>query len=50
MELCALLEKTCIGYGDLDTSLELPRHLRQICAGTELSYGVTIFLIVLNHH
>ena len=29
MELCALLEKTCIGYGDLDTSLELPCHLHR---------------------
>jgi hypothetical protein len=29
MELCALLEKTCIRYGDLDTSLELPCHLRR---------------------
>ena len=29
MKLCALLEKTCIGYGDLDTSLKLPCHLHR---------------------
>jgi hypothetical protein len=28
INLCALLEKVCINYGDLDSSLELPRHLR----------------------
>ena len=28
IDLCALLEKVCINYGDLDSSLELPHHLR----------------------
>ncbi|KAF8237678.1 hypothetical protein L208DRAFT_1388852 [Tricholoma matsutake] len=27
IDLCTLLEKTCIRHGDLDTSLELPSHL-----------------------
>ncbi|KAF8221556.1 hypothetical protein L208DRAFT_1414816, partial [Tricholoma matsutake] len=27
IDLCMLLEKACIRYGDPDTSLELPSHL-----------------------
>jgi hypothetical protein len=27
INLCTLLEKACINYGDLDSSLELSRHL-----------------------
>jgi hypothetical protein len=29
INLCALLEKACINYGDLDSSLKLPHHLHK---------------------
>jgi hypothetical protein len=29
INLCALLEKACINYGDLDCSLKLPHHLHR---------------------
>jgi hypothetical protein len=29
INLCALLEKACINYGDLSSSLELPHHLHR---------------------
>lgn len=42
INLCSLLGKACINYGDLDSSLELPHHLR--------SYSAMIFLTALNRH
>ena len=47
MELCALLEKTCIGYGDLDASLKLPYHLHRYRA--QLQHDNLLFGIMVRH-
>ena len=46
INLCTLLKKACIRYGDLDSSLELLHHLCRYRAQLQCKH----LLNVLNHH